>query len=75
MFRLSGCVIRVGCVPSETVMEPAQGSRPGWGAVTLGALGVVLGDFGTSPIFTIQTIFNPSDPHPVTATGDSVYGL
>jgi len=44
-------------------------------AVTIGALGVVFGDIGTSPIYTIQTIFNPSDPHPVTATTDSVYGL
>ena len=44
-------------------------------AVTVGALGVVFGDIGTSPIYTIQTIFNPSDPHPVAATTDSVYGL
>ena len=44
-------------------------------AVTIGALGVVFGDIGTSPIYTIQTIFNPNDPHPVAATTDSVYGL
>ena len=44
-------------------------------AVTVAALGVVFGDIGTSPIYTIQTIFNPSDPHPVAATTDSVYGL
>jgi hypothetical protein len=44
-------------------------------AVTVGALGVVFGDIGTSPIYTIQTIFNPNDPHPVVATTDSVYGL
>jgi KUP system potassium uptake protein len=44
-------------------------------AVTVGALGVVFGDIGTSPIYTIQTIFNPNDPHPVTANTDSVYGL
>jgi len=35
----------------------------------------VFGDIGTSPIYTVQTIFNPGDPHPVTATPDSVYGL
>ena len=31
----------------------------------VGALGVVFGDIGTSPIYTIQTVFNPADPHPV----------
>ena len=44
-------------------------------ALTLGALGVVFGDIGTSPIYTIQTIFNPDDPHPVPLTTDNVYGL
>ena len=34
-------------------------------AVIVGALGVVFGDIGTSPIYTIQTVFNPADPHPV----------
>jgi KUP system potassium uptake protein len=34
-------------------------------AVVVGALGVVFGDIGTSPIYTIQTVFNPTDPHPV----------
>ena len=33
------------------------------GALELGALGVVFGDIGTSPLYTVQTIFNPSDPH------------
>jgi KUP system potassium uptake protein len=45
------------------------------GIAALGALGVVFGDIGTSPIYTIQTIFNPGDPHPVEATAASVYGL
>ncbi len=47
----------------------------GQAAVTLGALGVVFGDIGTSPIYTIQTIFNPDDPHPVPLTTANVYGL
>ena len=34
-------------------------------AVVVGALGVVFGDIGTSPIYTLQTVFNPADPHPV----------
>ena len=41
----------------------------------LGALGVVFGDIGTSPLYTIQAVFNPSDPHPVAETRSSVYGV
>ena len=44
-------------------------------AVVVGALGVVFGDIGTSPIYTIQTVFNPSDPHPVPISTDNVYGV
>jgi KUP system potassium uptake protein len=45
------------------------------GALMLGALGVVFGDIGTSPLYTVQTVFNPQDPHPVSATLDHVYGV
>jgi KUP system potassium uptake protein len=44
-------------------------------AVTVAALGVVFGDIGTSPIYTIQTAFNPSDPHPIQTSLQSVYGV
>ncbi|MGB9223056.1 potassium transporter Kup, partial [Mycobacterium sp.] len=44
-------------------------------ALGVGALGVVFGDIGTSPIYTVQTIFNPDDPHPVPLTTDNVYGV
>ena len=43
--------------------------------MVVGALGVVFGDIGTSPIYTIQTVFNPSDPHPVPISTDNVYGV
>jgi KUP system potassium uptake protein len=43
--------------------------------VVVGALGVVFGDIGTSPIYTVQTIFNPDDPHPVPMTTDNIYGV
>lgn len=39
------------------------------------ALGVVFGDIGTSPIYTLQTVFNPQDPHPIAATAENVYGI
>jgi KUP system potassium uptake protein len=44
-------------------------------ALVVGALGVVFGDIGTSPIYTVQTIFNPEDPHPVPMTTDNIYGV
>src|SRR4051794_25121898 len=44
-------------------------------AVVIAALGVVFGDIGTSPIYTIQTVFDPSDPHPVPIATANVYGV
>lgn len=44
-------------------------------AVIVGALGVVFGDIGTSPIYTLQTVFNPGDPHPVPVSVDNVVGI
>ena len=35
----------------------------------------MFGDIGTSPIYTVQTVFNPGDPHPVAVTTDSVFGI
>ena len=45
------------------------------GALTLGALGVVFGDIGTSPLYTVQTLFNPGDPHPVKVSHDTIFGV
>ncbi len=36
---------------------------------------MVFGDIGTSPIYTIQTVFNPGDPHPVPISDANVYGV
>ncbi len=44
-------------------------------AAVIGALGVVFGDIGTSPIYTIQTVFNPADPHPVPLTDANLLGV
>ncbi|MFF2144488.1 potassium transporter Kup [Kitasatospora sp. NPDC058190] len=60
--------------------RPPQAHRPvaqGTAGLTLvvGALGVVFGDIGTSPIYTLQTVFNPHDPHPVPVTTQNVYGV
>ena len=53
----------------------AQARDTARAAVVVGALGVVFGDIGTSPIYTVQTAFNPGDPHPVTVSMDSVFGI
>jgi len=62
----------------------AEGGQPHSGAsarggiplaVVIGALGVVFGDIGTSPIYTLQTVFNPDDPHPVPISEQNVYGV
>ena len=45
------------------------------GALAVGALGVVFGDIGTSPLYTVQTVFNPSDPHPVEVSTESIFGI
>ena len=45
------------------------------GALAVGALGVVFGDIGTSPLYTVQTVFNPSDPHPVAVSTETIFGV
>ena len=47
----------------------------GRSALILGALGVVFGDIGTSPLYAVQTVFNPADPHPVAVTHEALYGI
>jgi KUP system potassium uptake protein len=51
--------------------------RPGTAqtALAVGALGVVFGDIGTSPLYTIQTVFNPGDPHPVKVSTEDIFGI
>ena len=55
--------------------DSAATRHPLRAALVVGALGVVFGDIGTSPIYTLQTLFNPGDPHPVPISVDNVYGV
>jgi hypothetical protein len=43
-------------------------------ALALGALGVVYGDIGTSPLYAVQAVFT-ADNHAVHATQAEVYGV
>jgi KUP system potassium uptake protein len=56
-------------------MEKTTKRELGRIALSIAALGVVFGDIGTSPIYTVQTAFNPSDPHPIQASSQSVLGF
>ena len=60
---------------STSPARARSGRQTGRLAVAVGALGVVYGDIGTSPIYTVQTIFNPGDPHPVPIATDNIYGV
>src|SRR4051812_24589395 len=44
-------------------------------ALTLGALGVVFGDIGTSPLYAMQTIFSGRGAHTVPVSAQAVYGV
>src|ERR1700722_16209909 len=55
-------------LPSSGKLKPPPGPttavRTGMAALALGALGVVFGDIGTSPLYALQTVFT-ADGHRV----------
>jgi len=72
-----------GVVPAGSRAVEARGrydgSRPGRGrrgvvALALGALGVVFGDIGTSPLYALQTVFT-ADDNAVQTNPVEVYGV
>ena len=64
--------------PDEAPPPPRVARRPGaktgMAALTVGALGVVFGDIGTSPLYALQTVF-AADHHAVHPTQTTVYGV
>ena len=60
---------------TDTAKAAPGSAQPLRAGLVLGALGVVFGDIGTSPIYTVQTLFNPADPHPVPISRANVYGV
>ncbi|MFF0607251.1 potassium transporter Kup [Nocardia tengchongensis] len=61
---------------ADSASAPVSGGHSGSRlALTIGALGVVFGDIGTSPIYTVQTVFNPDDPHPVPVSRENIFGI
>ena len=55
-------------------MGDAPRHHHGMAALSLGALGVVFGDIGTSPLYALQTVF-AADEHAVQPTEAGVYGV
>ena len=45
--------------------NPARQSNKAMSTLTLGAIGVVFGDIGTSPLYALKEIFNGHHPMPV----------
>ncbi len=59
-------------LPSATVRTPDHG-KVGLAGVILGAIGVVFGDIGTSPLYTLKEAFSPH--YGLTANHDTVLGI
>ena len=49
-----------GPSPTATPDAPPGARRQGLAAITLAAIGVVYGDIGTSPLYTVKEIFQPA---------------
>jgi KUP system potassium uptake protein len=63
-------------MPRPEVLRPAPGTHDAARlGMVVGALGIVFGDLGTSPLYTLQTVFSPDDPHPVPVSVRNVYGV
>src|SRR4051794_17193907 len=55
-------------------MGDAPRHHAGLAVLSLGALGIVFGDIGTSPLYALQTVF-AADEHAVRPTQSGVYGV
>ncbi|MFJ5445602.1 potassium transporter Kup [Methylobacillus methanolivorans] len=55
-------------------MQASSNTKPALPLLALAALGVVFGDIGTSPLYTMKEVFAVS-PHPVPLTHDNVFGI
>jgi KUP system potassium uptake protein len=70
--------VPVDALPDATEPVPPTRSRTaaktGMAALAVGALGVVFGDIGTSPLYALQTVFT-ADNHAVHAAPGEVYGV
>ena len=59
--------------PALHAPEPSHGASRK--ALVVGAIGVVFGDIGTSPLYALKECFSPANPHHVEATHANVLGI
>ena len=62
-----------GAAPAPA--DAPHGQKEGFLALALGALGVVFGDIGTSPIYTLKECFSPHSPHHIATTHEHILGV
>ena len=55
--------------------EQTGHSKASLGALTLGALGVVFGDIGTSPLYALREAFHSHDGHAPSVNPDNIIGI
>jgi KUP system potassium uptake protein len=60
--------------PEQKPPRVRRRHHKGMAALSLGALGIVFGDIGTSPLYALQTVF-AADQHAVRPTEAGVYGV
>ena len=61
-------------LPSSRLQRHAHAPANPW-ALMLGAIGVVFGDIGTSPLYALKECFSPASPHHVPVTPENVLGV
>jgi KUP system potassium uptake protein len=60
-------------VRKATDLQPAARSKSP--ALVLGALGIVYGDIGTSPLYALKECFSPENPHAMPASPANILGV
>ncbi|MCK0505889.1 potassium transporter Kup [Aromatoleum anaerobium] len=63
----------VNTSPAAAATAHAPAPRRGIAGLAVAAIGVVYGDIGTSPLYTLKEVFN--GPHAVPVTPQNVYGI
>ena len=58
----------------DAAQDTADTGQPRLAALSIAAMGVVYGDIGTSPLYTLKEVFS-SGHHPVPVTPDNVLGI
>ncbi|MCX6371005.1 MAG: KUP/HAK/KT family potassium transporter, partial [Solirubrobacterales bacterium] len=59
---------------AQSIIPRHRQRKVGMAALALGALGVVFGDIGTSPLYALQTVFS-ADGFAVKTTNEDVFGV